>query len=43
MIKDDLYGIILKTNARVILSQGKETSFRIEGDRNSIASVAATF
>ncbi len=39
MVNNNFYGLILKTNAQVILSQGTETSVRIEGDKNSVASV----
>ena len=38
-INSNFYGLILKTNAQVILSQGIETSVRIEGDPESVSSV----
>ena len=35
----DFFGLILRSNANVILSQGKETSVRIEGDARNISSI----
>jgi hypothetical protein len=36
------YGLILKSNARVVLTQGMEPSVRIEGDERSVTSVQTT-
>lgn len=38
-MNNTFYGLILKTNAQVILSQGMEPSVRIEGDRENVSSV----
>ncbi|MCX6292276.1 MAG: DUF2807 domain-containing protein [Bacteroidetes bacterium] len=35
----NFYGLILKSNAQVVLSQGTETSVRIEGDAKNVSSV----
>ena len=42
LVDNKFYGVILKANAQVILSQGTETSIRIEGDENSVSSVETT-
>ncbi len=42
MANNNFYGLILKANAQVILSQGTETSVRIEGDESSVSSVETT-
>jgi hypothetical protein len=42
MMNNIFYGVILKANAQVILSQGSENSVRIEGDENSVSSVETT-
>ncbi|MBL0064228.1 MAG: DUF2807 domain-containing protein [Bacteroidetes bacterium] len=35
----NFYGLVVNTNANVILSQGNETSLRVEGDRRLINSI----
>ena len=42
IVHENFYGLILQTNARVILNQGTETSVRVEGDETSVASVQTT-
>ena len=41
-INSDFFGVILKTNAQVILSQGDEASVRVEGSVENVASVKTT-
>jgi hypothetical protein len=38
-VETNFFGIILKTNAQVIFSQGTENSVRIEGDKKTVSSV----
>jgi uncharacterized protein YpmS len=42
MINENFFGLILQTDARVILSQGEETSVRIDGDPKSVSSIQTT-
>ena len=42
MVNSDFFGVILKTNAQVILSQGTETSVRVEGSVENVTSVQTT-
>src|SRR5205814_2157882 len=39
IVKDNIYGLILKSNAQLILTQGNEPSVRIEGDERSVSAI----
>jgi len=39
---NNFYGVILKTDAQVVLTQGTEPSIRIEGDKKSVSSVSTS-
>ncbi len=38
-VANNFYGLILRSNAHVILSQGKDVSVRIEGDERNVSSI----